>query len=52
VTDGPFVETKEILGGFWLIDAPSYDDVRRMAESCPHLAFGSLEIRAIEELGG
>jgi hypothetical protein len=51
VTDGPFVETKEILGGFWLIEAPTYEDVRRMAESCPHLQFGSLEIRQIEELG-
>ncbi|HEX9895901.1 MAG TPA: YciI family protein [Gemmatimonadales bacterium] len=50
VTDGPFVETKEILGGFWLLEASSYDQARQMAESCPHLQFGSLEIRAIEEL--
>lgn len=50
VSDGPFVETKEILGGFWLIEASGYDEVRQMAESCPHLQFGSLEIRAIEEL--
>lgn len=50
VTDGPFVETKEILGGFWIVEAPDYETVVRLAESSPHLAFGSIEVRAIEEL--
>jgi hypothetical protein len=50
VTDGPYVESKEVLGGFWLLDADSYDDVVKLASDSPHLQFGSLEIREIEEM--
>lgn len=50
VTDGPFVETREILGGFWILEAPDYEAVTRLCETSPHLAFGSIEVRAIEEL--
>ena len=48
VTDGPYAESKEILGGFLLVEADSYDDVVRQCEDSPHLAFGSIEIRQIE----
>lgn len=50
-TDGPFVETKEIIGGFWLIQADDLDHAVRLVSGCPHLeSSGSLEIREIEEL--
>ena len=50
VTDGPYVESKEVLGGFWLVDADSYDEVVQLAADSPHLQFGTLEIREIEEM--
>lgn len=51
VTDGPFAESKEILGGFWVIDATSYDEAVALLRDSPHLALGgSLEVRQIEEL--
>ena len=48
VTDGPYAEAKEILGGYMLVEADSYDDVVRQCQDSPHLAFGSIEIRQIE----
>ena len=48
VTDGPYVESKEVLGGYFLLEAPDYDAVAAMLEGCPHLDFGSIEIRRIE----
>jgi hypothetical protein len=51
VTDGPFAESKELLGGFYLITARDYDDASRIAESCPHLKYGgSIEVRQIDVL--
>ena len=52
ITDGPYVETKEIFGGYFLIQAESYDQALELVQDCPHLRFGSIEIRAVEELGG
>ncbi len=51
VTDGPYVESKEFLGGFWIVEAASYDEVVKMVTDSPHLAAGSLELRQIEEMG-
>jgi hypothetical protein len=48
VTDGPYAETKEVVGGFWVIDAADYDDAVRLCADCPHLEFGPLSIRALE----
>ena len=48
VTDGPYAESKEILGGYLVVEAESYDDVVRNCEDSPHLAYGSIEIRQIE----
>lgn len=48
VTDGPFAEAKEVIGGYFVVDAPDYDAVARLAGDCPHLDFGSIEIRQIE----
>jgi hypothetical protein len=49
VTDGPHAESKEVIGGFWLLQADSYEAAIRLAAECPHLAFGRLELREIEE---
>ncbi len=46
-TDGPFAETKEALGGFYLIEAPDLDAALRYGEECPGIRFGSIEVRPI-----
>lgn len=48
VTDGPYVESKEIIGVYFILDADDYDSATKLAEDCPHLEFGSIEIRQIE----
>jgi hypothetical protein len=49
VTDGPFAESKELLGGFYLITARDYDEACRIAESCPHFKYGgSIEVRQVD----
>lgn len=51
VTDGPYAETKEIIGGYWLIQAADYDQAIKLASDCPSLEFGSrIEVREVEEL--
>jgi hypothetical protein len=35
VTDGPFIETKEAVGGYWLVEAPSKEEVVKWAQRCP-----------------
>jgi hypothetical protein len=51
VTDGPFAETKEHLGGFYMIDAPSLDDAIDAAARIPGARTGKVEIRPILEYG-
>src|ERR1022692_2490407 len=46
VTDGPFVETKEALGGYYLINAENLDDAIAIAKQVP-ARFGGLEVRPI-----
>ena len=48
VTDGPYAEAREVIGGVFLLDAKDYDDAVALARDCPHLDFGSIEIREIE----
>ncbi len=48
-TDGPFAETKETLGGFFLIDVADLDEAIDVAAKWPSAAFGSIEVRPIEE---
>jgi hypothetical protein len=50
VTDGPFAETKEQLGGFYLIDVPTLEDAQRWAARIPAAATGSIEVRAVQKL--
>ena len=46
-TDGPFTETKEQLGGFYLIDVANLDEAIRWAARIPHAKLGSVEVRPI-----
>ena len=46
VTDGPFVETKEALGGYYLIDAPDLDTALAVAKTVP-ARFGGVEVRPV-----
>jgi hypothetical protein len=48
ITDGPFAEAKEIMGGFFVIEAGNYDEAVEVAKTCPHMEFGSIEVRQIE----
>jgi hypothetical protein len=50
VLDGPFVETKEQLGGFYLIDVPDLDAALAWAGRCPGIHHGTVEVRAIWEM--
>ena len=46
-TDGPFAETKEQLGGYYLIDVRNLDDAVQWAARCPAAAGGSIEVRPL-----
>ena len=50
MTDGPFVETKEQVGGFILIEAKDLDEAIELASHIPVIRFGAVEIRPIKEL--
>ncbi|AYG65617.1 MULTISPECIES: YciI family protein [unclassified Rhizobium] len=50
VTDGPFVETKEYLAGFYLIDAPDLDSATDIAKRIPSARHGAIEIRPVRIL--
>jgi hypothetical protein len=47
LTDGPFAETKEQLGGFYVLDCKDLDDALGWAERCPASKHGSIEIRPV-----
>lgn len=51
-TDGPFVEAKEAIGGFYLVEARDLDEAIELAAACPGARFGAIEIRPIMELPG
>ena len=50
VTDGPFAETKEQLGGYYLLDVDNLDDAIEAAGRCPGAAYGTIEVRPIADL--
>jgi hypothetical protein len=47
VLDGPYAETKEQLGGYYIIDVPDLDAALSWAERCPGAAYGGIEVRPI-----
>ncbi len=49
VTDGPFAETKEQIGGFFLIEAKDRDEAVRLAANWPSARIGTIEVRPVEE---
>ena len=49
VTDGPFAETKEILGGFFLIDARDLNEAIQVASKWPSARLATIEVRPVEE---
>jgi hypothetical protein len=52
VTDGPFAETREQLGGFYLVDVDNLDEAIAIAERIPVVDRGTIEVRPILELTG
>lgn len=51
ITDGPFAETKEQIGGFYLIEARDLNDAIRVVSRMPPARIGSIEIRPLHEVG-
>jgi hypothetical protein len=52
VFDGPYAESKEVVAGYFLISAASYDEAVALSRDCPHLDFGTIEIREIDAVHG
>jgi len=51
VTDGPFVETKEVLGGYYLVEAADLDQALAIGKLCP-APYGGVEVRPIMDTSG
>ena len=47
VLDGPYAETREQLGGYYMIDVPDLDTALTWAARCPGAAFGTIEVRPV-----
>ncbi len=52
VTDGPFAETREQLGGYYVIEAKDLDEAIGIAEKVPPVKYGTIEIRPVMEIPG
>jgi hypothetical protein len=52
VTDGPFAETREQLGGYFLVEAKDLDEALRIAARLPGARIGTVEVRPVLEVGG
>ena len=52
VTDGPFAETKEEFGGYYLIEAPNLDEAIKWAAKIPGAVRGTIEVRPVWEIPG
>ena len=52
VKDGPYVESKEVVGGFYIVEADDYDHAVRLCEGHPNFRFGSIEIREVDPMVG
>ena len=50
VTDGPFAESKEVLGGYWMIDVASREEAIEWAKKCPASENEIIEIRRVQEM--
>ena len=52
VTDGPFAETREQLGGYYIIEAANLDEAMGIAERIPVASVGTIEVRPVLEIPG
>ena len=50
-TDGPFAETKETLGGYYVVDCNDLDEALAWAARIPSATFGSIEVRPVADMG-
>ncbi len=51
VTDGPYIESKELVGGFYIINAESLEEATELAKGCPVLRLGgSIEVREVMKM--
>ena len=49
--DGPYAEAKDVIGGFFIIEAESHEEAQRLADDCPHLHGDNwIEVRAIDAM--
>jgi hypothetical protein len=51
ILDGPFAESKEVIAGYFLIEAPGVEAATEIAARCPNAEFGSVEVREIVPMG-
>lgn len=52
VKDGPYVESKEVVGGVYVLEADSYDHAVSLCDGHPNFRFGSIEVREVDFMGG
>jgi hypothetical protein len=52
VKDGPYVETKEVVGGYYIVKADNYDHAVKLCQGHPNFRFGSIEVREVDFMGG
>lgn len=50
VTDGPYAEAKDVIGGYFLIEAADYAEAERLCADSPHLKYGTIEVRRVDKL--
>jgi hypothetical protein len=50
VTDGPFIESKEVIGGYWMIEVKSREEAIAWAKRCPAANYETIEIRQVFEM--
>lgn len=51
VSDGPFAESREVVGGYFILDCESMDEAKEIASRCPHAEVGLVEVRAVMDVG-
>ena len=50
VTDGPFIEAKEVIGGYWMIEVASKQEAIEWAKKCPASSNETIELRQVQEM--
>lgn len=48
VTDGPYSESKEVITGYFVIEAANYDEAVALCQNCPHLDYGRITVREVD----